>query len=222
MSAAIAAPVGIGAGAVANPLINAATQGLMAGPGPAKALGMGLRFAAPALIGGLAQQAATAGVQQVRGVGPTGQPKPESMTAGERPSGPAVSIPTPLGNIPITEAAREEDVRRRDLQFAVDQATRLGQAGLALDKEMLQYQMQQELQMQKAQLPLIERLQRQQLVNQQSLLASQTSSYQTLGRQATMGALAREGQQERGATFRTAISQNPYAGAIVQAPSISF
>lgn len=222
LSAAISAPVGIAAGAAANPLVTAATQGLMAGPGPAKALGLGLRFAVPALVGGGVQQAATAGIQQMRGVTPQGQPKPETITAGERPTGPAVSIPTPFGEIPVTPAAAEEQTRRRDLDYAVQQATRLGQAGLALDKEMLQFQIQQELQMQKAQLPLIERLQRSQLVNQQALMASQTSAYQTLGRQATMGALAREGQQERGATFRTAISQSPYAGVVMQAPNISF
>jgi len=222
LSAAISAPIGLTAGAVANPLVTAATQGLIAGPGPAKALGMGLRFAVPALVGGGVQQAAAAGVQQVRGVTPQGQPTPQATTAGERPTGPAISIPTPFGEIPVTPAAAEEQTRRRDLDYAVQQATRMGQAGLALDKEMLQFQMQQELQMQKAQLPLIERLQRSQLVNQQALLASQTSAYQTLGRQATMGALAREGQQERGATFRTAISQSPYAGAVMQAPSISF
>jgi hypothetical protein len=68
----------------------------------------------------------------------------------------------------------------------------------------------------------MERMQRTQLTNAQSMLASQTAAYQQMGRQATMGKLAMGAQQERGATMRTALSQNPYMGAVIQAPSISF
>jgi len=37
-----------------------------------------------------------------------------------------------------------------------------------------------------------------------------------------MGKLATVGQQERGATMRQALATNPYIGATLQAPSISF
>jgi hypothetical protein len=59
-------------------------------------------------------------------------------------------------------------------------------------------------------------------VNAQAMLASQTSAYQQLGRQAGMFNLARGAQAETGATLRTAISNNPYVGATLSAPSISF
>jgi hypothetical protein len=36
------------------------------------------------------------------------------------------------------------------------------------------------------------------------------------------GKLATGAQAERGATMRTALASNPYAGAVMQAPSISF
>ena len=93
---------------------------------------------------------------------------------------------------------------------------------MALNKELLGYMMTQEVEQQKAMLPLMERLQRGQLTNAQSMLASQTAAYQQLGRQATMSKLAIGGQQERGATMRTALSQNPYMGSVLQAPNISF
>jgi len=68
----------------------------------------------------------------------------------------------------------------------------------------------------------MERIQRNNLVNAQAMLASQTAAYQALGRQAGMFKLAQGAQEQSGATLRTAISQNPYMGATLSAPSISF
>ena len=62
----------------------------------------------------------------------------------------------------------------------------------------------------------------QELVRQQALLASQTQSAAMLGTLATAGALAQGQQRETGAMIRTAMTSNPYAGAVLQAPQIKF
>jgi hypothetical protein len=175
-----------------------------------KPLGAALRFGLPVvgglIGGGAAEQAA-------------GAFGAKAQEAGQRPgAGPDVE----LGGVPMTETA----ATRKQLEFARQQQLQdiqqIGGAEMALNKELLGYMMTQEVEQQKAMLPLIERLQRGQLTNAQSMLASQTAAYQQMGRQATMGKLAIGGQQERGATMRTALSQNPYMGSVLQAPNISF
>lgn len=74
----------------------------------------------------------------------------------------------------------------------------------------------------KAQEPILNRMLDQQLVRQQAMNASLTNSYAMLGTLATAGKMAQQGQREAGANFRTALQSNPYAGSVVQAPSISF
>jgi hypothetical protein len=175
-----------------------------------KPLGAALRFGLPivgGLIGGgVAEQAA-------------GAFGAKATEAGQRPgAGPDVEV----GGVPLTETA----ATRKQLEFARQQQLQdiqqIGGAEMALNKELLGYMMTQEVEQQKAMLPLMERMQRTQLTNAQSMLASQTAAYQQMGRQATMGKLAIGGQQERGATMRTVLSQNPYMGAVIQAPNISF
>ena len=175
-----------------------------------KPLGAALRFGLPivgGLIGGgVAEQAA-------------GAFGAKATEAGQRPgAGPDVEV----GGVPLTETA----ATRKQLEFARQQQLQdiqqIGGAEMALNKELLGYMMTQEVEQQKAMLPLMERMQRTQLTNAQSMLASQTAAYQQMGRQATMGKLAIGGQQERGATMRTALSQNPYMGSVLQAPNISF
>jgi hypothetical protein len=176
-------------------------------PGP---VGVAARFGLP-IIGGLigggvAEQAA-------------GAFGAKAAEAGQRPgSGPDVEV----GGVPLTETA----ATRKQLEFARQQQLQdiqqIGGAEMALNKEILGYMMTQEVEQQKAMLPLMERMQRTQLTNAQSMLASQTAAYQQMGRQATMGKLAMGAQQERGATMRTALSQNPYMGSVLQAPNISF
>jgi hypothetical protein len=175
-----------------------------------KPLGAALRFGLPivgSLIGGgAAEQAA-------------GAFGAKAQEAGQRPgAGPDAEV----GGVPLTETA----ATRKQLEFARQQQLQdiqqIGGAEMALNKELLGYMMTQEVEQQKAMLPLMERLQRSQLTNAQSMLASQTAAYQQMGRQATMGKLAIGGQQERGATMRTALSQNPYMGSVLQAPNISF
>ena len=175
-----------------------------------KPLGAALRFGLP-IVGGL-----IGGGAAEQAAGAFGA---KATEAGQRPgAGPDVEV----GGVPLTETA----ATRKQLEFARQQQLQdiqqIGGAEMALNKEILGYMMTQEVEQQKAMLPLMERMQRTQLTNAQSMLASQTAAYQQMGRQATMGKLAMGAQQERGATMRTALSQNPYMGSVLQAPNISF
>jgi hypothetical protein len=70
--------------------------------------------------------------------------------------------------------------------------------------------------------PLIQKMKNADLVRQQALMATQGQQYAMLGTLATAGKLATGSQAERGATMRTALGSNPYAGSNLQAPGISF
>ena len=210
LGAAISTPIGVGAGMAANAAVNALTEGMIkSGPMPVKLAGMGLRFLAPGLIGGGVQQ----GVAGLVGGG-----KKAAEEAAGSVSGPDISI---LG-IPLTEAARIKQTRERDLAFQQQSMNALGTTQLGLDRQTLEMNREDEVLRNKAMLPMMERIQRNNLVNAQAMLASQTAAYQALGRQAGMFKLAQGAQAESGATLRTAISQNPYMGATLSAPSISF
>ena len=71
-------------------------------------------------------------------------------------------------------------------------------------------------------LPLINKLKNADLVRQQALINTQGQNYAMLGTLATAGRLATGAQAEAGATMRTALTSNPYAGSVMQAPQISF
>jgi len=71
-------------------------------------------------------------------------------------------------------------------------------------------------------LPMMNEFQNQQLVRQQALNASQAQNYMAMGTVATAGKLATGAQEQAGANFRTAITTNPYAGNVLQAPNINF
>lgn len=71
-------------------------------------------------------------------------------------------------------------------------------------------------------LPIINQLNNAALVRQQALLNTQNQGYLQQGMLATAGALAQGAQAETGATVRTALSNNPYAGSVMQAPQIRF
>jgi hypothetical protein len=86
----------------------------------------------------------------------------------------------------------------------------------------MQDQLEMKIQLEKAMVPLQEQINRSNLVNAQAKLASEGAIYQALGRQAGQYKLAGIDRTETGATLRTAISQNPYMGATLSAPSISF
>jgi hypothetical protein len=176
-------------------------------PGP---LGAALRFGLP-IVGGL-----IGGGAAEQAAGAFGA---KATEAGQRPgAGPDIEV----GGVPLTETAATRKQREFDRQQQLQYIQQIGGAEMALNKELLGYMMTQEVEQEKAMLPLMERLQRSQLTNAQAMVASETAAYQQLGRQATMGKLAIGGQQERGATMRTALSQNPYMGSVLQAPNISF
>lgn len=204
LPAAVSTGAGLLAGTAVSPVANAMMR---SGSLPMKLAGFGLQALAPA-----AAQAGTAGLFGAAEAGKTGS------------GGADVSIPgTPVTpEIPISDAARERIQRERDLAYETKARTQLGQAQLGLDRQALMDQNNALVQLQKSLLPIQERTMRQQLVNQQALINSQTAAYQQLGRQAGMFKLAGQGMAEAGATMRTALSQNPYAGSTIQAPSISF
>jgi hypothetical protein len=147
--------------------------------------------------------------------------KSKAEEAAQRP-GAGQDITIPGTNIPLTETAAARQQREFDRTQTLQDIQQLGGAELALNKELLGYMMTQEVQQAKAMAPIIERAQRAQLTNAQAMINSQTAAYQQLGRTAMMGKLATVGQQERGATMRQALATNPYIGATLQAPSISF
>lgn len=207
-----------GAGEFAGGLLGGAGGGMAAGAilkaagtaiPPAGPLGIGLKVGLPilgsVLGGGIGKTLA----------GGAGQAVEQSAS---QSSGPDVSV----AGIPLTQAARERQQRERDLDYETKARTQLGQAQLGLDRQALIDQNNALVQLQKSLLPIQERTMRQQLVNQQSLMNTQSAAYQQLGRQAGMFKLAGQGMAEAGATMRTALSQNPYAGSTIQAPSISF
>jgi hypothetical protein len=194
---------GLGTAAVTAPVTNL----LMKGNLPMKLAGIGIQALAPGLA-----QAGTAGLFGAAEKGKTGA------------GGSDVSIPaTPVTpEIPISDAARERLQRQRDLEYEAQRTQTLGTAQLGIDRQAMQDQVNSYIQLEKSLQPLAERTMRQQLVNKQALINTQSAAYQTLGRQAGMFKLAGQGMSEAGATLRTAISSNPYAGATLQAPSISF
>lgn len=204
LPAAVSTGAGLLAGTAVSPVANAMMR---SGSLPMKLAGFGLQALAPA-----AAQAGTAGLFGAAEAGKTGS------------GGADVSIPgTPVTpEIPVSDAARERIQRERDLAYETKARTQLGQAQLGLDRQALMDQNNALVQLQKSLLPIQERTMRQQLVNQQALINTQTAAYQQLGRQAGMFKLAGQGMAEAGATMRTALSQNPYSGSTIQAPSISF
>lgn len=70
--------------------------------------------------------------------------------------------------------------------------------------------------------PFLDQQRRAQVTAQQSLLNTQGAIYQKLARTAGNFQLAGQGMAESGALARTALANNPYAGATIQAPNITF
>ena len=70
--------------------------------------------------------------------------------------------------------------------------------------------------------PLIQKMKNADLVRQQAMANTMAGNYAMLGTVATAGKLATGAQEQTGANLRTALSSNPYAGSVMQAPNISF
>jgi hypothetical protein len=176
-------------------------------PGPVgKIAKFGLPIAG-ALMGGMGAEQAAQGFAG------------KSAEAAQRPgAGPDVEI----AGVPLTATATERKQREFDRDQAVKDIQARSPAEVAATREAMQMMNQVNLEQEKALMPLRERMLRTQLVNQQAINASNSALYQQMGRTATMGKLALGAQEQAGATTRTLLSQNPYAGAVLQAPQISF
>jgi hypothetical protein len=200
---------GLAGGAVGQMGAGAVFKAAGAAIPPAGPLGIGLKVGLPlvgAMLGGGIGKTLAGGAGQA------------AQEAGASPSGPDIAI----AGVPLTQAARERQMRERDRAQTIQDITQVGGAQQALDKDMFDYSLKKSIEQQKAMLPLMEQINRSNLVNAQAMLASQTAAYQQLGRQAGMFKLAGGAQAEAGATLRTAISQNPYLGATLSAPNINF
>jgi hypothetical protein len=95
-------------------------------------------------------------------------------------------------------------------------------AYMAAVKDLRQNDIDLTVQAQERLMPLAEQFQRNQAIRQQSMINTMGQNYAMLGTLATAGKLATGAQAETGATLRTALTSNPYAQNVLQAPSISF
>lgn len=166
-------------------------------PGPYKGIAKAVFPVVGSLVGGIGTEQAGAKVAEYLGAG----------------------VP---GSQEVSQRGQEERTRKFEREQQRLDYEAMSQAELARDKEYANYVLQAQIQQKKAMLPLEEQLMRTQLVNQQALNASNSSLYQQMGRSATMGKAALQTIAETGATTRTLLSQNPYSGSVLQAPSISF
>jgi len=236
----LSAPVGIGAGGIANIATTAFTQGLMAGPAPSKAVGMALRYLLPATVGYQAQQGTARGIQNLMGTAPSAIQGAAQVTSG---GGGLFGIGTSLqdlsvrlpvvGEIAIGERAkrrreaafgremRAEDARA-ELEILIQKNNLNLSNELAFAREMGQIQNQNMINQTKALAPIIADAQRRELAGQQSLMNTQGAIYQRLGRMAGMFQLAERGMSESGATARAMIANSPYNAPLLPAPQINF
>jgi hypothetical protein len=148
----------------------------------------------------------------------TGKP-PTGKTGVEVPQPPRY-VDTPLGRINLNEAASMEDSMNRNQKRQLDYyGTMMGMTTSNM-KDLTQFQNDQEINMQKAMLPITTKLANDQLTRSQALINTQNNAYiqqMMVGSQAN---LALGAQRERGATMRQALATNPYVVAL-GAPNIS-
>lgn len=194
LEAGITTAVGLGS-AVAGARLGAAF-GL-----PGAAVGFVGGLAAP-MLGGLAEKAKA----QITGEEIAGQPGSAAASRGQR------------------EKGRQEYLKDAALQAKI--AQEYGPAYLQPTLQAIQDLRQNDLDMmiqgEKRLDPIIRQRLNDQLARQQALMNTQGQNYAMLGALSTAGQLATGAQAERGATMRTALTSNPYAGATLQAPQIRF
>jgi hypothetical protein len=240
LGAVISAPVGLGAGQLANIATNQLTKTMMStGPLPVRLAGAGLRFVVPGLVGYGAQQATAQGVQAVTGAGRQAVDAAGNVVQGTAGAMQADGLGGLGGGglsdltLPILGPIGARAKARRQAEFEREQ--RRAEAGL--ETELRQQRTKEDIDFARAQgqintqtyldqmrgmAPLIEQQDRRRFTQQQALLNTQGSIYQSLGRQAGAIQLAGIGMQESGALARTMVATNPYSGAVLQAPQITF
>lgn len=196
--------------------------GSAAGGAAGAALGSAILPGVGTVIGGLAGSALGGmlggNVAETAVSAYTGKP-PTGKTGTEIPQPPR-SIETPLGRINLNEAASMEDAMNRNQKRQLEYyGTMMGMTTSNL-KDLTQFQNDQEVNMQKAMLPITTKLANDQLTRSQALINTQNNAYiqqMMVGAQAN---LALGAQRERGATMRQALATNPYVVAL-GAPNIS-
>jgi hypothetical protein len=196
--------------------------GSVAGGAAGAALGSALLPGVGTVIGGLAGSALGGmlggNVAETAVSAYTGKP-PTGKTGVEIPQPPR-SIETPLGRINLNEAASMEDAMNRNQKRQLEYyGTMMGMTTSNL-KDLTQFQNDQEINMQKAMLPITTKLANDQLTRSQALINTQNNAYiqqMMVGAQAN---LALGAQRERGATMRQVLATNPYVVAL-GAPNIS-
>jgi hypothetical protein len=96
--------------------------------------------------------------------------------------------------------------------------------GITTSKQMdlMQFYMDAEREQLQKMNPLIQKMRNAELVRNQAMANTMASNYAMLGTVATAGKLATGAQEQAGANLRTALTSNPYAGSVMQAPNISF
>lgn len=213
-------------------LLSGATMAL---PGAAEALGEGRTLEAGATVAGaagvgigvdrltrgitnpvarLGAQAAGAVVAPLigRGIGQTA----ENVKAG-------ITGKDPAGR--TSRAATRAQVLD-DAEVMAEVQRRFGAAALkpiiAANKDLQEHALNTMYQNDRRYEPLINRMKNNEMVRQQALMNTQASNYAMLGTVATAGRLATGAQVQSGANLRTALTANPYAGSVMQAPNISF
>ena len=237
----ISAPIGIGAGQLANMATTSLTQGMInQGPLPLKAAGMALRYLVPAAVGYQAQQATARGVQQLTGSAP-------QAVAGAVASGGGgglfgigtglqdLKIPLPfgLGALNVGERAKSEAAaayqrkeRQKDFEASLAEQTRLRAlnqtSDLAFARESAQIATQAQINQSKAMFPLLLNMQREEAATQKTLLNLQTANMQSLARMAGGVQLMDRGMSEQGALSRTLAANSPYNSMVLPMPQIQF
>jgi hypothetical protein len=196
--------------------------GSAAGGAAGAALGTALLPGIGTVVGGLAGSAlggllggnvAETAVSAYTGKPPTGK-------TGTEISQPPRSIETPLGRINLNESAAMQDAMDRNQKRQIEYyGTMMGMTTSNL-KDLTQFQGEQEINMQRAMLPITTKLANDQLTRSQALINTQNNAYlqqMQIGAQAN---LALGAQRERGATMRQVLATNPYVVAL-GAPNIS-
>lgn len=196
--------------------------GSAAGGAAGAALGSALLPGIGTVVGGLAGSALGGmlggNVAETAVSAYTGKP-PTGKTGTEVPQPPRY-VDTPLGRINLNEEASMEDAMNRNQKRQLEYyGTMMGMTTSNL-KDLTQFQNDQEINMQKAMLPITTKLANDQLTRAQALINTQNNAYvqqMMVGAQAN---LALGAQRERGATMRQALATNPYVVAL-GAPNIS-
>jgi hypothetical protein len=233
----ISAPIGIGAGQLANMATTSLTQGMLQGPLPLKATAMALRYLVPATVGYQAQQATARGVQQLTGSAPQAVAGAVASGGGLFGLGTGLqdlSIDVPLlGKLNIGEraksrsaAAYQREERQRDFEASLAEQTRLRAlnqtSDLAFARESAQIANEAQTNQMKATFPFLLNMQREEANIQKTLLNLQTANMQSLARMAGGVQLMDRGIAEQGALSRTLAANSPYNSMVLPMPQIQF